>query len=61
VEQEMKTDEDELKEDLYMLATMIAIYTNPHMYPFDALSKLPEAERLSELEDLKYMMSEMIG
>jgi hypothetical protein len=49
------------KEKLQILATMIAVYTNPHMYPFDALSKIPEAERLAELQILKDMMGEMLG
>jgi hypothetical protein len=49
------------KEKLQILATMIAVYTNPHMYPFDALSKLPEAERLAELKTLKDMMGDMLG
>jgi hypothetical protein len=53
--------DDGLKEDLYLLATMIAVYTNAHMYPFDEVSKLPEAERLAEIQILKDMMGKMLG
>lgn len=48
-------------EEISLLATMIAVYTNAHMYPFDALYKLPEAERLEEIETLKDIMRKRIG
>jgi hypothetical protein len=57
----MFEESDDEKEKLQILATMIAVYTNPHMYPFDALFTLPEKERLAELQALKDMMKEMIG
>ncbi len=51
---------DELDEALATLATLIAAYSNPQMFPFD-IGTLPEAERLAELESLKKLMEEMIG
>jgi len=53
-------DENEMNETLYVLATLIAAYSNPHMFPFD-LAKLPEIELKAELSSLKGLMKEMIG
>jgi hypothetical protein len=49
----------EQDETLYELATLIAAYSNPHM--FRDLKELPEEERLKELDALKNMMGEIIG
>lgn len=47
-------------ETLYTLATLIAAYTNPHLFPFD-LAKLSEVERETELKSLKKLMEELVG
>ena len=47
-------------EKINLLANMIAIYKNPHMFPFDSVSKMPEAERLAEIQTLQDMMEEMM-
>ena len=54
-------EEDRLQDEtLYALATLIAAYTNPHMFPFD-LAQVPEAELKAELESLKGLMGEILG
>ena len=47
-------------EKINLLANMIAVYKNPHMFPFDDVSKMPEVERLSEIQTLENMMEEMM-
>ncbi len=47
-------------ENINLLANMIAVYKNPQMFPFDDVSKMPEAERLSEIQTLENMMEEMM-
>ena len=41
----MKRKDEEQDETLYELASLIAIYSNPQMFPFD-IGKLSEEERL---------------
>ena len=53
-------EDADFRDTLCGLATLIAAYSNPQMFPFD-IGTLPEAERLAELETLKNMMGEMIG
>ncbi len=51
---------DDEFEKISLLANMIAVYKNPQMFPFDDVSRIPEAERLAEIQTLKNMMEEMI-
>lgn len=55
----MILQDKELDETLYALATLIAAYSNPHIF-FD-LKTLPPEEIQSELDALKNIMKEMIG
>jgi hypothetical protein len=52
-------NDTELDKTLFELATLIAAYSNPHMF-FD-LKDISEIERLSELESLKNLMGEILG
>jgi hypothetical protein len=58
----MLSTEDGKDQDaiLCTLATLIAQYSNPHLFPFD-LGTLSKDEIQSELEALKDIMKEMIG
>ncbi len=51
---------DDEFEKISLLANMIAVYKNPHMFPFDDVYRMPEAERLAEIQTLEDMMEEMM-
>ena len=60
---EIYNDED--RELLYELATMIAAYTNPQVF-FDLAWRedkpgIPELKRIAELKDMKNRMEKLLG
>lgn len=48
----------DFKEMMYIVATMIAVYTNKHM--FFNLRNMPDVEQQAEIESLKSIMADMI-
>lgn len=56
----MEVTDKESDETLYVLATLIAAYSNPQVHPFD-IGTLSEDEISTELYNLKELMKEMIG
>jgi hypothetical protein len=49
-------------EELNFYAHMIAVYTNPHLFPFDfGKEGMPDEERQAEIQSIKGLMAEIMG
>ena len=52
---------DEIWEEVNTLSYLIAVFKNPHLFPFDISIQVPEAERLAAIKELEDRFAELIS
>ena len=52
---------DLIYEEVNTLSYLIAVFTNPGLFPFDLDVQIPEAERLAIIETLKDRFAELFS